>query len=74
MGIEPTREALPKPENMRFPVAPGFRCDWRVNFRGRWGHVSLPRETSVCEVPGPSLSVVGPCQARPDAYAHPAWP
>src|SRR5450631_2282652 len=74
MGIEPTREALPKPENMGFPVAPRFRCDWRVNFRGMWGHVRLRRETSVCEVPGSSLSVVGPCPASPDAYAHPAWP
>ena len=34
MGIEPTRAALPKPKNIGFPVAPGFRCDWRVNFRG----------------------------------------
>jgi PadR family transcriptional regulator, regulatory protein PadR len=28
------------------------KCDWRVNFRGMWGHVRLRRDTSMCEVPG----------------------
>src|ERR1700677_153219 len=30
-----------------------------LNFRGMWSHVSLPRDTSMCETPGFRLSVVG---------------
>jgi hypothetical protein len=59
MGIEPTREALPGLENKRFAAMADTKCDQRVNFRGMWGHVGLRRDTSICEVPGSSLSVVG---------------
>jgi len=41
MGIEPTREALPGLENKRFCAKAYPKCDWRVNFRGMWGHVGL---------------------------------
>jgi hypothetical protein len=30
-----------------------------VNFRGMWGHVRLPGDTSTGEIPGSSLLVVG---------------
>ena len=28
------------------------KCDWRVNFRGMWGHVRLRSDTWMCEFPG----------------------
>jgi hypothetical protein len=39
MGIEPTGKALPELENKRFGAMTNAKCDWRVNFRGMWGHV-----------------------------------
>jgi len=45
MGIEPTREARPGLENMRFCAMTDAKCDLRVNFRGMWGHVGLRRDT-----------------------------
>ena len=59
MGIEPTREALPDLENKGLGAMADPKCDGRVNFRRMWGHVRLRRDTSVCEVQGSSLSVVG---------------
>jgi hypothetical protein len=58
MGIEPTRAAPPGLENMRFGANDDAKCDLRVNFRGMWGHVGLHGDTSMCEIPGSSLSVV----------------
>jgi hypothetical protein len=54
-GIEPTREAPPDLENEQFGAMTNPNCDWRVNFRGMWGHVWLRRDTSMCEVRGSSL-------------------
>jgi hypothetical protein len=48
MGIEPTREDLPGPENKRFGAMVDAKCDGRANFRGMWGHVGLRRDTPVC--------------------------
>ena len=59
MGIEPTGKALLELENKRFGANADAKCDWRVNFRGMWGHVRLRRDTSVGDVPGSSLLVVG---------------
>jgi hypothetical protein len=59
MGIEPTRAAPPGLENKQFGAVADPKCDGRVNFRGMWGHVRLRRDTSMCEIPGSSLSVVG---------------
>jgi hypothetical protein len=56
MGIEPTGKALPELENKRFRANADAKC---VNFRGMRGNVRLRRDTSVSEVPGSSLSVVG---------------
>jgi hypothetical protein len=58
MGIEPTRAALHQLENKRFGAIPNAKCDWRVNFRGMWGHVGLRGDTRRANVPGSSLSVV----------------
>ena len=44
---EPTRETLPGLENKRFGAIADAKCDWRVNFRGMWGHVRLRRDTSM---------------------------
>jgi hypothetical protein len=41
MGIEPTRATLQSLRNMGSRVAPILKCDWRVNFRGTWGHVGM---------------------------------
>jgi hypothetical protein len=49
-GIEPTRGAPPELENKRFGARADPKCDWRVNFRGIWGHVGLRRNTSVGEI------------------------
>jgi hypothetical protein len=59
MGIEPTRAFLPRLQNKRFGAIADAKCDWRVNFRGMWGHARLRRDTSMREVLGSSLSVVG---------------
>jgi hypothetical protein len=59
MGIEPIGKVLPELENKRFGANSIARCDWRVNFRGMWGHVRQCRDTSMCKLPGSSLSVVG---------------
>ncbi len=59
MGIEPTRAATPKLENKRFGATTNPKCDWRVNFRGMWGHVGLRRDTSVGATPGSGLPVMG---------------
>jgi hypothetical protein len=59
MGIEPTRAALPELKNKRFGATANTKCDGRVNFCGMWGHVRLRRDTSMSEIPGSSLSVVG---------------
>jgi hypothetical protein len=59
MGIEPTRAALPELENKQFGGMADPECDWRVNFRSIGRHAKLRRDTSVCEVPGSSLSIVG---------------
>ena len=58
MGIEPTRAVLPELKNKRFSAMANPKCDWRVNFRGMWGHVRLRRDTSMCEIPGSGLSVM----------------
>jgi hypothetical protein len=54
MGIEPTRVALPEPENKLFGAAAKFKCDGRVNFPGIWGHVGIHRGTN------PGLEPTGP--------------
>ena len=59
MGIEPTRAALPRLENKGFGAMADAKCDYRVNFRSMRGHVGLRRDTSVGEVAGASLSVMG---------------
>jgi hypothetical protein len=59
MGIEPIPKVVPDLENKQFGAITNAKRDGRVNFRGMWGHVRLRRDTSVCEVPGSSLSVVG---------------
>jgi hypothetical protein len=59
MGIEPTRAFLPSLQNKRFGAIVDAKCDRRVNFRGMWGHARLRRDTSMHEVLGSSLSVVG---------------
>jgi hypothetical protein len=59
MGIEPTRAAPLGLENKQFGAMTDAKCDGRVNFRSRWGHVRLPRDTSMCEILGSTLSVVG---------------
>ncbi len=59
MGIEPTRVAPPELANKQFGAKADPKCDGRVNFRGMWGHVGLRRDTSVDEIPGSSLPVVG---------------
>jgi hypothetical protein len=59
MGIEPTRAVRPEPENKPFGANANTKCDSRVNFGGTWGYVRLRSDTSVCEVPGSSLLVVG---------------
>jgi hypothetical protein len=41
MGIEPTRAVTPEPENKRFGAIADPKCDWRVKFRGVWGHVAI---------------------------------
>jgi len=46
MGIEPTRAAVPGLENKRFDESADPKCDWRVNFRGMWGHVGIRERTS----------------------------
>jgi hypothetical protein len=47
MGIEPTWTSLPELENKRFDGMADPKCDWRVNFRGMWGHVRVqPRKSS----------------------------
>jgi hypothetical protein len=43
MGIEPTRTARSELENIRFGAMANPKCDWRVNFRGMWGHVGIHR-------------------------------
>jgi hypothetical protein len=53
MGIEPTRKALPGLENKQFDATTNAKCDYRVNFRGMWGHARLRRDTSTCEIPAP---------------------
>jgi hypothetical protein len=53
MGIEPTRASLMQRENTVFPVAPILKCDWRVNFRGTWGHVGMrERHAATSDVRG----------------------
>jgi len=47
MGIEPTREELPEPENKEFVAATNPKCDWRVNSRGTWGHAGIRERTVV---------------------------
>jgi hypothetical protein len=59
MGIEPTRKVVPDLENKQFGAMTNAKCDGRVNFRGMRGHVGLRRDTSVGEIPGSSLPVVG---------------
>jgi hypothetical protein len=59
MGIEPTRAATPKLENKRFGATTNPKCDWRVNFRGMWGHAGLRRDTSVGATPGWGPPVMG---------------
>jgi hypothetical protein len=66
MGIEPTRAALPELENKRFGAMANTKCDWRVNFRGMWGHVRIRRDTSVGEIPGSCLPLVGSDRSSPD--------
>jgi hypothetical protein len=66
MGIEPTRAALPELENKRFGAMANPKCDWRVNFRGMWGHVRIRRGTSVGEIPGSCLPLVGSDRSSPD--------
>jgi hypothetical protein len=43
MGIEPTRAARSELENKWFGAMANPKCDGRVNFRGLWGHVGIPR-------------------------------
>jgi hypothetical protein len=50
MGIEPTRQPLPGLENKCFGAMANAKCDWRVNFRGMWGHVRLRKDASMCEI------------------------
>jgi hypothetical protein len=45
MGIEPTRAGPLKLENRQFGAMADAKCDWRVNFRGMWGHVGIRAET-----------------------------
>ena len=53
MGIEPTREAPPEFENKRIGAMADPKCDWRVNFRGTWGHVGIREPPAVpSDVPG----------------------
>jgi hypothetical protein len=59
MGIEPTRAVPPELENKRFGATTQPKCDWRVNFRGMWGHVRLRRDTQLYEIQGSSPPVVG---------------
>ena len=59
MGIEPTRAVRAEPEYKPFGANANTKGDWRENFGGTWGYVRLRRDTSVCEVPGSSLSVLG---------------
>jgi EAL domain-containing protein (putative c-di-GMP-specific phosphodiesterase class I) len=59
MGIEPTRKEVPDLENKQFDAITNAKCDGRVNFRSLWGHVGLNRDTSVGEIPGSNLPVVG---------------
>jgi hypothetical protein len=86
MGIEPTRQVLPGLEDKPFGATTHPKCDWRVNFRGMWGYVKLRRDTSMCEIPGVNLPVVGlwPAQLRSEkvtklsppsgrSWAHRRW-
>jgi hypothetical protein len=45
MGIEPKRASVPELENKRFGATANPKCDWRVNFRGMWGHVGIHAQT-----------------------------
>jgi hypothetical protein len=64
MGIEPTRTARSELENIRFGAMANLKCDWRVNFRGMWGHVGIRRwaksrarayQSEVSERPTPEI-------------------
>jgi hypothetical protein len=47
MEIEPTRAAPPSLQTKWFGAMADAKCDWRVNFRGMWGHVRIRRDTSM---------------------------
>jgi hypothetical protein len=49
MGIEPTLEDLAVRKNERFGATTNSKCDWRVKYRGTWGHVRLPRDTPLLQ-------------------------
>ena len=72
MGIEPIRAVLTSVQNKRCGAIADSKCDWRVNFRGMWGHVRLRRHTSMCEIPGPSFQSWSPIGSRPDIAADKA--